>query len=60
MENPVTELEHDIEELESILKTSKRKNVQTLLSAWIEKLESEKVKMQKVLDTAHPQKVDPV
>ena len=42
-ERMVADLALDIEELQEILdKTAKRKNVKTLLEAWVEKLNHEK------------------
>ena len=42
MDDPIKELGFDIEELKEILeKTAKRKNVKTLLNAWISKLDGE-------------------
>ena len=55
----VKDLQLDIEELQELLDTSaKRKNVKVLLQAWIEKLESEKKKMDAILATRTPQKIE--
>jgi|TARA_B110000285_G_C14917212_1_gene510821 hypothetical protein len=55
----VIDLQLDIEELEEILeKSAKRKNVKVLLGAWIEKLNSEKKKMDTILATRTPKKID--
>ena len=55
----VIDLQLDIEELEEILeKSAKRKNVKVLLGAWIEKLNSEKKKMDTILATRTPKKIE--
>ena len=51
MEDPIKELTADIIELQEILeKTATRKNVKTLMTMWIEKLEMEKKKMEVVME----------
>ena len=51
MEDPIKELGEDIVDLKEILeKTAKRKNVKTLLNAWIEKLDGEKKKMEAIME----------
>ena len=55
----VIDLQLDIEELQEILeKSAKRKNVKVLLGAWIEKLNSEKKKMDTILATRTPKKIE--
>ena len=55
----VKDLQLDIEELQEILdKQAKRKNVKILLGAWIEKLNSEKKKMDTILATRTPKKIE--
>ena len=61
MEDPIKELGEDIQELQQILeKSATRKNVKTLMTLWIEKLEAEKKKMETVMESATPKKIDPV
>ena len=60
VDNPVEELALDIKELEEMLAKSQRKNVKTLLSAWIDKCSEEKKKMEAIMETQQPKKLDPV
>ena len=55
----VSELKLDIEEIQMLLDThATRPNVKTLLSAWIEKLNIEKAKIEKILDSEKPKKIE--
>ena len=53
-EQMVADLQLDIEELQEITKTAKRKNVKILLDAWVEKLIKEKKSMDAIIATKVP------
>ena len=57
-EQMVADLQLDIEELQEITKTAKRKNVKILLDAWVEKLIKEKKSMDAIIATKVPQKIE--